>query len=267
MKSVLRRGAVAFAVLAIGYYVWHGLTYVSSDPYTPDEIGWVGPQMSLPIIAIVLVSIIFPLTGDGIMQAFTGHNSSEFRGAPVGLGTVKSFAQTGLTINDQPQVRIEFSVEGADGKTFDAHAKLIVPLTELALLHPGVVLPVRYLPDKPGKVEVDLSDDNTAAQEAMNEAMIRKGFTTRAKLDIAARGITARAVVRSLDVPGEIHDGHTRVDLGLVVTRPDGSTFAATVDKFLSPGNIGQVQVGRIIQVHYLPDNEREIVIALPVNA
>ncbi|MFD6155260.1 hypothetical protein ACFWF7_13525 [Nocardia sp. NPDC060256] len=267
MMKTLRWITAALAALAIGYYIFHGLTYVSPNEFEPAEMAWVGWQMALPITAITLVPIVFAFTGEGIVTAFTGRNSAEFRDAPVGLGTIKSFGQTGLAVNDQPQVRIEFSVEGVDGKNFTATAKMIVPLTELALLQPGVVLPVRYLPGRTDKVEVDRSGDTTIAQRAMNESMIRKGITTRHKLDIAERGIATQAVVQSLSVPGEIRDGHSKIELGLAVTRPDGSTFSTRVEKFLAPSRVGQVQVGRILRVHYLPANEQEVVIALAVNA
>ncbi|MEV0294417.1 hypothetical protein [Nocardia sp. NPDC050710] len=264
MKTKARALALAFGAVAFGYYLWHGLTFQSDSPY---DSGWVSWQMSLPIIAMTVVPMVFAFTGDGILQALTGANSSEFRGGQIGLGTVKSFHHTGVTLNDQPQVRIEFSVEGADGKVFDSAAKMIVPLTELGLLRPGVVLPVRYLPGRTDKVEVDLSGNSAEAQRAMNESMIRKGFTTKAKLDIAERGIPAQAVVQSLSVPGEIRDGHSKIELGLVVTRPDGSTFGTRAEKFLPPAAVGNVQVGRIVQVFYLPENELEVVLALPVNA
>ncbi|WP_433635405.1 hypothetical protein [Nocardia sp. CA-120079] len=272
MKNIARSLAAAFFVLSIGYYLWHGFTYTSYGPFDDGTLAWVGPQMALPIIALTIVAMVFACTGEGIgegiMAAFTGNNnSSAFRDGLVGIGTIKSFRQTGLTVNDQPQIRIDFSVEGVDGKIFHSHAKMIVPLTELALLQPGVVLPVRYLPDRTDKVEVDRSGDRSAAQRAMNESMIRKGFTTKAKLDIAERGITAQAVVQSLAVPGEIRNGYSKIELGLVVTRPDGTAFTASVDKFLPPASVAQVQVGRIIQVHYLPENEQEVVIALQVNA
>ncbi|MET9490327.1 hypothetical protein [Nocardia sp. NPDC006630] len=259
MKTPIRIAAAAFLVLSVAYYLWHGLT---SDDFLP----WVGWQMGLPIAALTIVPIVFAFTGDSIMSALTGNNSSEFRHGPIGLGTVESVRNTGVSLNEQPQVRIDFRVEGVDGKTFPAYAKMIVPFTELALLRPGVVLPVRYLPDRPGRVEIDLSGNSAAAQDAMNQAMIRKGITTEAKLNIARNGIPAQAVVRALSVPGEIRDGHPRLDLTLIVTRPDGSNFEARTEKFLPPTQVGLVQIGRVVQVHYLPQNEQDLVISLPVN-
>ncbi|MGK8521156.1 hypothetical protein ACRS6B_06155 [Nocardia asteroides] len=259
--------ALALGAAAIGYYVYHAVTYVPTSEWEPAGMGWLGLEIALPILALTLVPMVFAFTGEGIMVALTGRNSAEFRDGRTGLGTVRSVRQTGVTVNDQPQVHIEFSVEGEDGKIFHSSAKMIVPFTELALLRAGVVLPVRYLPGRTDRVEVDLSGDASAAQHAMNESLIRKGMTTRHKLDIAERGIATQAVVQSLSVTGTIRAGHSEVELGLVVTRPDGSTFATRVTKFLAPGSVAQVQVGRVLRAHYLPGNESEVVIALPVNA
>jgi hypothetical protein len=263
----IRLAALAIAAAAIGLYVYRAVTYVPTSAYEPSGMGWLGIEMALPILAVTLVIMVFTFTGEGIMSALTGRNSAEFRSGLTGLGTVRSVRQTGVTVNDQPQVHIQFSVEGADGKIFHSSAKMIVPFTELALLRSGVVLPVRYLPGRTDKVEVDLSGDASAAQHAINESLIRKGMTTRHKLDIAERGIATQAVVQSLSVTGTIREGHSEVELGLVVTRPDGSTFATRVTKFLAPAGVGQVQVGRVLRAHYLPENESEVVIALPVNA
>ncbi len=260
----IRVFTVAAAATAIGYYLWHGLTYRAPDGFG-DEFGWVGWQMALPIIALTVLPIVFACTGEGVLQAFTGRNSAEFAHAAIGIGTVEDVAQTGLTVNDQPQVRLELSIEGEDGQTFRSHAKVIVPLTQLALLRPGVVLPVRYLPGRTDRVELDRSGDTARTQQAFNEVMIRRGVTTRDKLEIAERGIAARAVVQGLSAPGEIRGGNAKLVLDLAVTRPDGSVFATRTEKFVPPGGVAGLQVGRVIQVHYLPEREQDVVIALPV--
>ncbi|MGV9676098.1 hypothetical protein ACWDSJ_12525 [Nocardia sp. NPDC003482] len=266
MTTKIRTGTLILAALAIGYYLWHGITYHDPNGFG-DEWGWVGWQMGLPIIALTVVPIVFAFTGAGIFEAFTGRNSSAFRDGAIGIGTVRAVRQTGLTVNDQPQVRLDLDVEGEDGQTFASHAKVIVPLTELALLRPGVVLPVRYLPGRTDRVELDRSGDSARTQAAYNEAMIRRGVTTRDKLDIAERGVAAQAVVRSLSAPGEIRDGHVKVLLELGVTRPDGGVFTARTDKFVPPAAVPALQVGRIVQVRYLPGREDEVVIAIPVNS
>jgi len=263
MIRALRIVVVVAALLAVGLYLWHGLTYEPVSRWEPGITAWANGYLALPIVAFVAVTMVFTYTA----MAGDLFGGGAFRAGLTGLGTVKSVRQTGVQVNDQPQVRIEFGVEGADGKVFDATARLVVPLTELALLRPGVVLPVRYLPHRTDTVQVDLSGDTAEAQRVMNQSMIRKGFTTAAKLDIAARGIAAQAVVQSLAVTGRIREGYAEVRIGLAVTRPDGSTFTTRTEKFLPPAGVANVQVGRIVQVHYLPENEHEVVLSIPVNA
>jgi hypothetical protein len=268
MKTTVRSVAVAFLVVCVGYYLWHGLTYAApADAVVGDLPGWVGWQLALPILALTLVPMVFAFSGDGILPALTGRNSAAFRDALIGLGTVTAVRQTGLTLNDQPQLRIDLRVEGADGRVFDSTATLIVPLVELAAMRPGAVLAVRYLPDRTDKVEIDRSGDLAAAQRVMNAAMLRRGVTTETALDVAERGIAAQAVVQSLDATGEIRDGIGKLAIGLLVNRPDGGTFAARVQKFVPPASVSRVQVGRVVQVRYLPEREDELVLTLPVNS
>ncbi|MBU3062702.1 hypothetical protein KO481_28540 [Nocardia sp. NEAU-G5] len=263
MAPRIRALMLAAAVVAIGYYLWHGLTYPSTGP--EGDLGWFGWQIALPIAAVTVVPIVFAFSGEGIGQAFTGRNSVAFRAGLVGIGTVTSVRQTGVSVNDQPQVRLDLSVQGTEGETFDSRAKIIVPLTELALLRPGVVLPVRYLPGRTDRVEIDRSGDREAMQNTWNENMIRRGLTSRDMLDVAARGIAAQAVVQSLSVPGEIRDGYVKVVLDLAVTRPDGSTYTTHTEKFVPSGSVELVQIGRVVQVHYLPGVEDRVALALPV--
>jgi hypothetical protein len=263
MAPRIRALVLIAAVMAVGYYLWHGLTYPSYG--LAGDLGWFGWQMALPIAAITVVPIVFAFTGESIGQAFTGRNSAAFRTGQVGIGTVTSVRQTGVSVNDQPQVRLDLSVQGAGGESFDSRAKIIVPLTELALLRPGIVLPVRYLPGRTDRVEIDRSGDREAMQNAWNENMIRRGLTSRDMLDVAARGIAAQAVVQSLSVPGEIRDGYVKVVLDLAVTRPDGSTYSTRTEKFVPSGSVELIQIGRVVQVHYLPGAEDHVALALPV--
>lgn len=144
-------------------------------------------SIAISSIAFSVVSFV------GIRSAISGQNSRAFRDAPVGIGTIEGISQTGTYINEQPQVRIDLSVETADGKTFQSHAKLVVPLTDLGALRPGVVIPVRYLPDRPERVEIDLSADSAAGQEAYTQSLIRKGLTTPEMVAVARNGVRGMA--------------------------------------------------------------------------
>jgi hypothetical protein len=230
-----------------------------------------GPGL-LFVVALTMMTIgliVFVLgffVGGGLLSALSGQNSRAFKDAAIGMGTVQSVSQTGTYINEQPQVRIDLSVETIEGKTFQSQAKLVVPLTELGLLRPGVVLPVRYLPDRLDRVELDRSDDQAAAQEVYNQSMIRKGLTTPEMVAVARQGVRAQGVVRNMTVPGDVRHDWTRVVLDVAVTRPDGSMFTTETSKFIAPNEIGNIQVGKVLDVRYMPDNESVIAFSRPAN-
>ena len=226
-----------------------------------------GPLFVVGMILIAITSITFAVTSFvGVRSAISGQNSRAFRDAAIGLGTIQGVSQTGTYINEQPQVRIDLSVETIDGETFQSHAKLVVPLTDLAAVRPGVVLPVRYLPDRLDRVEIDLSADSAAGQEVYTQSLIRKGLTTPEMVAVARNGVRAQGVVRDMTVPGDVRHGWTRVVLDVAVTRPDGSMFTTETTKFIAPNEIGNIQAGKVLDVRYMPDNESVIAFSRPAN-
>ncbi|APU15707.1 MULTISPECIES: hypothetical protein [Actinoalloteichus] len=264
MSRILRVIALLFLAGSVGYYLWYGLTDQAGSEY---GLSWVGPQMIAPIIAVSLVPMVFAFTAASVLSAMSGKNSAAFRDGAIGVGTVTSVTPTGMQLNDQPEVRIELTVESADGRMFASEARMVVAVTELGLVRPGVLLPVRYLPGRTDRVEIDRSGDAASAQEVMNQVMIRKGLTTPARLDIVRRGVSARAVVQSIVAHGEVRDGNPRMIIGVTVTRPDGTTFSTEADRFLMPGVVAQLKIGKVLGVHYLPHDEKEIVLSTPANA
>ncbi|MEV0355340.1 hypothetical protein AB0H71_04665 [Nocardia sp. NPDC050697] len=158
--------------------------------------------------------------------------------APIpGLATVRAVRHTGVGVRGEPRLRLALTVE-AGGRAFETETVLVVPLSELSLLRPGVVLPVRCTARR---VELDL--------------------------DRTERGIAAEAVVRWFAVPGEVRAGRPRVLLGLLVIRPDGSAFHTRTEQYLPATALGEVGVGRAVRVHYLPSAEREVVVSVLVSA
>lgn len=223
--------------------------------------------LGIALISIAAVEFTFSVfAGEGLMSALTGRNSKEFRDAAIGIGTIQGVRQTGTYINEQPQVRIDLIVETADGATFPSHAKLVVPLTDLAAVRPGAIVPVRYLPERQDRVELDLSGDSVAAQAVYNQSMIRKGLTTPEMIAVADNGVRAQGVVRNMNVPGDVRHGWPRVVLDVAVTRPDGSMFTTQTTKYMAPNTMGNIQVGRVVDVRYMPGNESVIAFSMPTN-
>jgi len=261
IRKTLRAILLLATLGALGWYVWAGLTKPSVDYSSPwADYVWV------PIVAGSVFFTLFTLINVLGSIRLAGGNSAAMRDAPIGIGTITSVRRTGLSVNDQPQLAIGLTVRTADGQAFDSVATQLVDLTELAVVVPGAVLPVRYVPGRPDKVEIDQSGDQAAIQAVHDQVMVRAGLTSRRSLDIAARGIEAQAVVAAVRPTGRITGGNPEMAITFIVTRPDGSTYETTVEKFLAANLIGHVQTGRVVTVLYLPGDEHEVVMRLPAN-
>lgn len=252
MRRIIRWGVVLLALAGCAMYVYTGLT--SGDEMLPWLNGW----MAAPIIAVTIVPIVFQLT--------SGPGRARFAQGELALGTLTGMRRTGLTVNDQPQMDLDFDVDTASGQRFRGTARQIVDLAQLAQLVPGTVLPVRYLPDaNDGRIGIDTDADEAEVQALLYRVQLAKGKITPQQVRIAQEGVAAQAVVMEMRPTGEVRDGDAVIDLLLRVTRPDGTVFDARVQKALAPVALPGVQPGSVVTAKYLPENEQDVSIGVRV--
>ncbi len=86
-----------------------------------------------------------------------------FESGSKGVGTVVSVQDTGMTVNDNPRVKMVFRIEPLDGSTaFDAEKKTTVSRVEIP--RQGDRYPVWYDPADPGLwAYATVTDDNGRA--------------------------------------------------------------------------------------------------------
>ncbi len=72
--------------------------------------------------------------------------------------TVMRLIDTGTTINDDPVVEFVLLVVPADGEAYEAHSKALVSRLDVPAIQPGRVLPVKFDPQQPARVAIDLWD-------------------------------------------------------------------------------------------------------------
>ena len=78
-----------------------------------------------------------------------------------GTATISGLTQTGMTLNDQPRIKMDLLVQLPGQTPYAAQHSEFVPLILLSRLAPGAVLPVRVNPAQPQKVVVDWSGSST----------------------------------------------------------------------------------------------------------
>lgn len=67
--------------------------------------------------------------------------------------TIVSTAQTGLYINEQPQVRFTIEFEGSRGRMHQASFKQVVDLLKIPDIAPGKTLTILYDPEQPDQIQ------------------------------------------------------------------------------------------------------------------
>jgi hypothetical protein len=65
---------------------------------------------------------------------------------------------TGTTINDDPVVEFVLDVTPPDGERYKARTKALVSRLDVASVQPGRIVPVKYDPQNPLRVALDLWD-------------------------------------------------------------------------------------------------------------
>lgn len=222
---------------------------------------WDSGWMFGPVLLVSAVPVLFSVANklNGGLAALRGAVPRAFHDAPIGIGTVVSVSRTGLTVNDQPQLDIELNIDTPNGLKFRGTARQLVDMMELGAVHPGAVLPVRYLPDGQVTLAIDASRDEL--QTAFDRVQLANGLITPKQLHITENGIDAQAVVLAMIPTGEIRGDRSVVTLALRVTRPNGTMFDLTQQKALPPGAIAQTQPGSAVRVRYLPQDESEVTI------
>ncbi|MDT0266535.1 hypothetical protein RM844_09525 [Streptomyces sp. DSM 44915] len=251
------------AAIAAGLTVAFVLTGLNSDGPMP----WLNGFMVGPILLVFVVPHLF--TVGSMLDGATGAKVAKaFRDAPIGVGTVVDLERTGLTVNDAPQMDILMDVDTLDGQSFRGVARQLVPLHELSMFQPGVMLPVRYLPgSSDGKVALATDADPREMQQAMNRVRVAKGDMTQKQLRIAEHGFATRAVVLAMAPTGEIRNDKAVVTFTMRVTRPDGTTFDIEQSKPMPASAIPQVQPGMVVGAQYLPHDESEVLLVTRANA
>jgi len=179
------------------------------------------------------------------------------------FGTIISAEQTGLIVNDQPQLEISLEFPTASGELVTASDRKVICLTDLAEIQPGGMIPLRYDPENPQKITIDFDADLEDLQAALDTQMIATGETTQEKIDIRNNGVKAEGVVLSAVPTGKIINSEGEMSLHINVERPNNDgTFEVVTERPVSPQHLSDVQPGCVIDVYYLPWDEQNIVIA-----
>ncbi len=152
LRSVFLMSA-GIGVLSLGVVVY--LMF-----WGPDHIELSGKSLpellkgeALPAIAVVLVTLI--ISGAVMVPFLRTIFPAEIKNAVTAQAKVLKVWDTGVSINDNPQVGMLLEVTPSMGAAFQAEAKTVVSRLNAALVQPGITAEVKYDPQKPQRLRVE----------------------------------------------------------------------------------------------------------------
>jgi hypothetical protein len=105
-------------------------------------LGIVAVGVSLIIVAVVLVSLYRVL------------NPPEIKNGIAAKAEVLEVADTGTTLNENPQIKLLLKIKKPDGSTYEAEVKTLVSRLNAANVRPGCKADVKYDPANPRRVQL-----------------------------------------------------------------------------------------------------------------
>lgn len=137
-------GLLALIAAITGYYLF-SYQYEGRGNSWQFMIFW-HPLIICPLMILFNTSLI-----GGLMKKYFGPGKNDLRLKLYGrktIATLKSASQTGLSVNDQPQVLFVLEYTDDSGKKYQANFKKIVSLLELDITRKKE-LEIFYLPEAP----------------------------------------------------------------------------------------------------------------------
>lgn len=140
-----------------------------------------------------------------------------------GTAKIEGVRQTGVTVNEQPQVELQLEVHLQKRDPYLVSQKEIVPISMLSAVSIGAELPVRVDRSDLSKVVILWSADQTAAAALADVTPERLRTMIRERRDrVHGNGIPATAVFRKVRDAGRTIGEFRMVDMEVQIEVEDG---------------------------------------------
>ncbi len=129
----------------------------------PDRIELSGRTLkeffqSEEAVGIIAIPVVLVITAVVMWSVFRSISPRKIKNGVTAAARVLEVHDTGVSINDNPQVRLVVEVMPKSGSPFRAEVKTLVSRLNAALVQPGVEAIVEYDPLKPTRIQLSSLD-------------------------------------------------------------------------------------------------------------
>ena len=177
-----------------------------------------------------------------------------------GKALIKEVRDTGVTINNSPQVKLILEVKSSLGQVYTTTIRTLVSRLQPQLFQPGMTVPILIDPKDENKVIIDFSG-GTAAKGRSTPTMGKQqeSFLTAELMKeqqegdaIRLTGVSARAIVKKYTFLGvNINGNNPYSEMEIEVLPANAPSFTAKVKGAIAEQSISKYQPGEEIFVKY----------------
>jgi len=185
MKSV----RIIFTLSSIGVVVSLGVVAYFMF-LGPDRLMFSGKSLTEmlqdgTLLGLLAIPVVLIIIGVSLLPFLRIIFPVEIKNGVTAQAKVIKVWDTGVSINDNPQVGLLLEVSPPGGNSFQTEAKTVVSRLNAALVQPGITAEVKYDPEKPRRLQIltlniqdDAPSNATARMEELNE-LYDKGLITK----------------------------------------------------------------------------------------
>ena len=177
----------------------------------------------------------------------------------AGKALIKEVSDTGVTINNNPQVKLLLEIKNSFGQKYTTTIRTLVSRLQPFVYQPGMTIPVLIDPKDDNKVVIDTSGGRQSTRAAnslsdTDQSQLKDELMKDQQRDDAIRlgGKAARAIVKKYTWLGiNINGNNPYAEIEVEVMPADAPAFAAKVKGAIQESSVSKYQPGEEIFVKY----------------
>jgi hypothetical protein len=185
-----------------------------------------------------------------------------------GKALIKEVHDTGVTINNSPQIKLIVEVKNSFGQVYTATMRTLISRLQPQLYQAGMTIPVLIDPKDENNMVIDYSGGQQKTSAAnfsnANVAALKDQMMQDQQAGDLVRltGKAARAIVKKYTWLGiNVNGNNPYAELAIEVLPDDGPAFEAKVKGAISEQSVAKYQPGQDIFVKYDPSDQTRVAI------
>lgn len=183
-----------------------------------------------------------------------------------GKARILEVKDTGVTINDNPQVKLILEVKNSFGQKYNTQCRVLVSRINPGAYQPGMEVPVKIDPKNEMNVVLDFSSGTQSSSvfSAPNTDLLKSELEQLQKDNdaISHSGRSARAIIKKYTWLGvNVNGNNPYVELDLEILPDSSPSFSGKAKGVIAESSVNKYQPGNEIMVKYdLYDNSKVVI-------